>query len=353
MLRRSAALILFASTLAWSQASIPGCANLPRTPRTNPDEAAAHQDDKSFKQRLKDQFSSGCANVLLTTCWGDHKGGQPPENTSGAPESKPQEKAAPSEQPSATSTSKQDALAFPEDQSRRAQEAAQAEVSSSKQVYEPPAPADSSEMEVVEMKRYDPHQAEKDLEVGDFYYKRGNYKAATSRYQEALQLRPGSPLATFKLADAYEKHKELEQAAVYYSEYVRQYPDGAQVADARAALERLAPVVRANAAHLKEIEVAHHLQAGEQLLALKNYPQAVERFCDVATIAPENPRAMFRLAQAQEATGDFAAAYQNYQSYLKLDSDGPFAPAARREVRRLGPQVQQGRVTSPSSDIRP
>src|SRR5437879_2260898 len=40
---------------------------------------------------------------------------------------------------------------------------------------------------VMEVKKWDPHRAEKDVEVGDFYFKRKNYSAALSRYREALE----------------------------------------------------------------------------------------------------------------------------------------------------------------------
>lgn len=382
MLSRAAALVLLASSLACSQTTIApaGCANLPRTARTNPDEVPA-QKKEGFKQRLKDQFSSGCANLLVTSCWGDEAAkapdvpGTPGSNdpagspTTSPQQSSPQEPAKKSSDPlafpeeqsreaedaangSSSSKKNSDPLAFPEEQSRRAEQAANAGVSSSLHPHQP-SPPQAGEVEVIEMKPYNPHQAEKDVQVGDFYYKRGNYKAAVSRYDEALQLRPGSPSTTFKLADAYEKYKQLEKAALYYREYVRDYPDGKQIAEARAALDRLAPVVRANAAHLKEIEIKRGLEAGETLLAQKNYSDAVVRFCDVAGVAPDNPRNLFRLAQAQEATGDFPSAYHNYQSYLTLAPDGPFADAARREVARLRPQVQQSKASVPSSGTRP
>ncbi len=357
MLRRAAALLLFASTLAWTQATTPGCANLPRTTRPDPYDTPEQKEKKSLGQRLKGQFSEGCANVLVNTCWGD-QGQQPPANTPGIPESKDKDKQPPptaekpAPPPAASSSQQRPDLTFPEEESRRAQEAAQGGSSSSKPPNNPPPPPPASSAaadDVTEMRPYDPHKAEKDIEVGDFYYQRGNYKAAVNRYQEAVEVGPASPSATFKLADAYEKDKRPEQAAVYYHEYVRQFPTGPQVAEARAALQRLP----ANPAYLREAEVARGLEAGERLLALKNYPDAVLRFCDVAAVAPDNARALFRLAQALEATGEFAAAYQNYQTYLKLEPDGQFAPDAQREIRRLAPQVQQGRVTSPSSGTRP
>ncbi len=203
------------------------------------------------------------------------------------------------------------------------------------------------------MTPYDPHKSEKDIEVGDFYYKRGNYKAAVSRYQEALYYNSRNPLATFKLADALEKDNQLDDAAVYYSEYDRLYPDGAQITEVKTALQRLAPRVQAASPKLRQMQIDHGLQAGEMLMAQKNYPDAVGRFCDVAEIDPANARAIFRLAQALQETGEFAAAYQNYQAYLKLEPSGRFAPDARREIQRLGPQVQQGRATSPASGTLP
>src|SRR5271168_4971013 len=44
-----------------------------------------------------------------------------------------------------------------------------------------PAPSD-----VQEFHPWDPHKAAKDVEVGDFYFKRKNYRAALARYQDAL-----------------------------------------------------------------------------------------------------------------------------------------------------------------------
>lgn len=407
MLRRFSLLLCLSATLAAGQQTssgntTPGCSNLPNLPRTSADDTPEQKEKIGLKQRVKDQFSGGCVHIFLSGCWGK-QGDKPPDSppAPGAPETKSPDKAPPTDkptsadqkQPASTPTAPpakpsggkpdltfpdeqsrraQNAanvppktspdLKFPEEQSRRAQDAAEGRQpappnssgsSSSKDAYNP-ALDKPSEIEVIEMRPYNPHKAEKDVEVGDFYYKRGNYKAAISRYREALELRPGYPLATFRLADALEKDKQLADAAIYYSEYVRQFPDGPQLAAAREALARLAPQIRADSERLKQAEIDHDLRAGEALLVRKNYPAAVQRFCDVAGVAPDNARAIFRLAQALQATGEFSAAYLNYQTYLKLAPNGAFAPTARREIERLAPQVQQGKVvTSPSSEIRP
>ena len=54
-------------------------------------------------------------------------------------------------------------------------------------------------------------RAMKDVEVGDYYYRRENYKAALSRYREALEFKPRDAVATFKLAQTLEKTKEFEK----------------------------------------------------------------------------------------------------------------------------------------------
>src|SRR5580704_582633 len=48
------------------------------------------------------------------------------------------------------------------------------------------AEAEAVPSDVQEVHPWNPHQAAKDVEVGDFYFKRKNYHAALARYQDAL-----------------------------------------------------------------------------------------------------------------------------------------------------------------------
>ena len=86
---------------------------------------------------------------------------------------------------------------------------------------------------------WNPMRAMKDVEVGDFYYNRGNYKAALSRFREALQYKPHDAVATFKLAQTLEKSKEFEEAREQYEAYLEILKDGPSANAARKALERL------------------------------------------------------------------------------------------------------------------
>src|SRR5512146_2621263 len=54
--------------------------------------------------------------------------------------------------------------------------------------------------DVNEMHPYNPHKADKDVEVGDFYFSQKNYKGAESRYAEALEYKPNDAEATYKPA---------------------------------------------------------------------------------------------------------------------------------------------------------
>jgi tetratricopeptide (TPR) repeat protein len=86
---------------------------------------------------------------------------------------------------------------------------------------------------------WNPLRAMKDVEVGDFYYKKGNYAAALGRFREALQYKPRDAVATFKLAQTLEKSKQFEQARAQYEAYLEILKDGPSAGEARKALERL------------------------------------------------------------------------------------------------------------------
>lgn len=91
----------------------------------------------------------------------------------------------------------------------------------------------------MDVHEWNPMRAMKDVEVGDYYSKLGNYKAALSRYREALQFKPHDAVATFKLAQTLEKTKEFDEARSRYQEYLAILKDGPSAAAAKKALERL------------------------------------------------------------------------------------------------------------------
>jgi len=99
--------------------------------------------------------------------------------------------------------------------------------------------AEDSASDVQEMHPWDPHKAAKDIEVGDFYFKRKNYHAALERYKEALIYKPNDAMANFRLAECLEKTGNPSEALVHYQEYLKILPHGPLAPDAEKALERL------------------------------------------------------------------------------------------------------------------
>lgn len=86
---------------------------------------------------------------------------------------------------------------------------------------------------------WDPHRAGKDIEVGDFYFKRKNYKAAEDRYREALFYKDNDAIATYRLAICLEKQDRPDEAVEEFESYLQILPHGPQAADAKKAIDRL------------------------------------------------------------------------------------------------------------------
>jgi tetratricopeptide (TPR) repeat protein len=93
--------------------------------------------------------------------------------------------------------------------------------------------------DVHELHPFNPYRAAKDNEVGDYYYKRKNYKAALARYQDALTVKENDALANFHMALCYEKLDQPNEAITHFKEYLRILPQGPLSKDAKKALQKL------------------------------------------------------------------------------------------------------------------
>jgi tetratricopeptide (TPR) repeat protein len=92
---------------------------------------------------------------------------------------------------------------------------------------------------VSEFHTWDPHKAAKSVEVGDFYFKRKNYRAAEDRYREALRYKDNDAVATIRLAVCLEKLGILDDARAEYESYLKILPHGPQAMEAQKAIDRL------------------------------------------------------------------------------------------------------------------
>jgi len=95
----------------------------------------------------------------------------------------------------------------------------------------PPAPAEPV---------FDPLHAEKSIEVGTFYLKKGNYDAAIDRFLDATRFQPKLARPWRLLGEAYEKKHDTSSAIESYKKYLEVFPgaeDAAKVKKRIAMLE--------------------------------------------------------------------------------------------------------------------
>lgn len=90
-----------------------------------------------------------------------------------------------------------------------------------------------------QFRRWDPHKAAKDVEVGDFYFRRKNYRAAEDRYREALVYKDNDAVATLRLAVCLEKLNLPGEAMEEYESYLRILPHGPESEKVTKAIEHL------------------------------------------------------------------------------------------------------------------
>ena len=80
------------------------------------------------------------------------------------------------------------------------------------------------------------------MEIGDFYLKKKKYKAALSRFQEALKTDPHYAPAYRELGRVYEKMGQWQKALDAYRKYLDELPsakDAREAKDIHKAIARL------------------------------------------------------------------------------------------------------------------
>ena len=86
---------------------------------------------------------------------------------------------------------------------------------------------------------WDPLRAEKDLEVGQYYMKKGDVDAAIDRFQDATTAKPGYAIPFRFLAEAQEKKGLKKQAIKSYQRYLDLFPHAEDGDKVRKKIEKL------------------------------------------------------------------------------------------------------------------
>jgi tetratricopeptide (TPR) repeat protein len=102
---------------------------------------------------------------------------------------------------------------------------------------------DSAVQSAPDQPKWDPLRAEKDLDVGKYYLKKGDIDAAIDRFEDAAEAKPGYAVPFLYLGEAYEKKGKKKQAVKAYQRYVDLFPHAEDGDKVRKKIEKLHAVI--------------------------------------------------------------------------------------------------------------
>lgn len=72
---------------------------------------------------------------------------------------------------------------------------------------------------------FNPLEAQRDLKTGEYYFKKGNFKAAAKRFEEATLYDPNLADAFLRLGESREKLHDKKGAKAAYEKYLELKPE--------------------------------------------------------------------------------------------------------------------------------
>lgn len=106
---------------------------------------------------------------------------------------------------------------------------------------QPQLPPEEDEREVPKEYTLNPIQSKNELKIGNFYLKKGSWRAAALRYEEATKWDPMNAEAFLKLAEARDRMKDNSAAKTAYEKFLELAPESKE-----------APAVRKRVAQFKK-----------------------------------------------------------------------------------------------------
>ena len=86
---------------------------------------------------------------------------------------------------------------------------------------------------------FNPVQAQKEIRTGNYYFRKGSYRAAVGRFQEATKWNSSDPEAWLRLGEAEEKLKDKKAASEAYAKYLELATDAKNADEIRKKVEKL------------------------------------------------------------------------------------------------------------------
>ncbi|HUL34677.1 MAG TPA: tetratricopeptide repeat protein [Candidatus Eisenbacteria bacterium] len=99
--------------------------------------------------------------------------------------------------------------------------------------------ADNAIQSAPDQPKWDPLRADKDMQVGKYYMRKGDVDAAIDRFQDAADSKPGYALPFLYLGEAYEKQGRKKPAVKAYQRYLDLNPKAEDGDKIRKKIEKL------------------------------------------------------------------------------------------------------------------
>jgi cytochrome c-type biogenesis protein CcmH/NrfG len=102
-----------------------------------------------------------------------------------------------------------------------------------------PPDEDAASAAANEKVAFNPVQSKKFVSVGDFYFKKNDFKAATIRYRDATRYNDANAEAWLKLGEAEEKRGSPKNARAAYEKYLQLAPNARNASEIKKRLDKL------------------------------------------------------------------------------------------------------------------
>ncbi|HEY3826148.1 MAG TPA: hypothetical protein VGL82_16395 [Bryobacteraceae bacterium] len=99
-------------------------------------------------------------------------------------------------------------------------------------------PPEEDKAKVQQEYKFNPLQSRKDVTIGEFYFKKGDFKAAAGRFREATRWNDGNAEAWLRLGDSEDKMKDGKAAKEAWEKYLQLSPEAKNAAEVRKKLGR-------------------------------------------------------------------------------------------------------------------
>jgi tetratricopeptide (TPR) repeat protein len=101
------------------------------------------------------------------------------------------------------------------------------------------APPEEDESLIPKEYAFNPLQAAKEMRIGEYYFKRKKFRAASLRFQEATKWDNNNAAAYLRLGEAREKQQDKKAAATAYAKYLELAPDAKDAEDVKKRLNKM------------------------------------------------------------------------------------------------------------------